>query len=181
MIRTIRGKALCVGDNIDTDRIYPSRYIELTEETAMAEHALEGIEASLPSRLGAYKILVAGRNFGCGSSREHAPRSLKSAGIQVILATSFARIFYRNAINLGLPAVTVDPRIVVHEGDDLIVDILLGTVSNLTRHTQHSCDAIKGFAADVLSSGGLVLHLQGGALNRNELAEPARNLRSRDP
>jgi len=169
MPQLIRGKALCVGDNIDTDRIYPSRYIELTSDAAMAEHALEGIEASLPSRLASYGILVAGRNFGCGSSREHAPRSLKAAGIRLILAISFARIFYRNAINLGLPAIAIESQMEVHEEDDLVVDIAQGLITNLTRDSQHVCEAITGFPADVLASGGLVKHLHGTVMNTYEL------------
>ena len=169
MLQIVRGKALCVGDNIDTDRIYPSRYIELTCDAAMAKHALEGIEASLPPRLASYGILVAGRNFGCGSSREHAPRSLKAAGIRLILAASFARIFYRNAINLCLPATTVAPQMEVHEEDALVVDITQGLIMNLTRHTQHVCGAITGFPADVLASGGLLKHLRGTMMNTHEL------------
>lgn len=160
MLTEIRGKALRLGDNIDTDQIYPSRYIELTEDADMAKHALEGVHGNLPPTLTSYRILVAGRNFGCGSSREHAPRSLKAAGIKLIMAQSFGRIFYRNSINLGLPAIQLDSDIAIEEGDDLVVYPMEGRIRNLTQKTDHHCINFSGFVAQILKAGGLVNYFQ---------------------
>ncbi|HID18810.1 TPA: 3-isopropylmalate dehydratase, partial [Candidatus Bathyarchaeota archaeon] len=118
------GKALKCGDNVDTDAIIPGKYLVLTRPEELAAHALEGLNPEFPSKIGEFTVLVAGRNFGCGSSREHAPLALKHAGVKCVLAESFARIFFRNAVNLGLPVLEcqgVSSRII--EGDSLKVNL----------------------------------------------------------
>jgi 3-isopropylmalate/(R)-2-methylmalate dehydratase small subunit len=156
MIREIRGRVLCLGDNVDTDQIYSSRYIELTDDAEMAKHALEGLDPDLPGKLSEYSILVAGRNLGCGSSREHAPRSLRAAGIRVLIAESFARIFYRNAINLGLPAIHLPSTKEISSGSSLIVRLVEGIVIDETNDTQHSFRGFNGLVRNILEAGGLV-------------------------
>jgi 3-isopropylmalate/(R)-2-methylmalate dehydratase small subunit len=156
MISEIQGKVLRLGDDIDTDQIYPARYIEITEEQQMAEHALEGIDAGLPRRLSEYSILVAGRNFGCGSSREHAARSLRAAGIKVLIAESFARIFFRNAINLGLPVIHLPSTREIETGDTLAIHLVEGVVVNETKQVRLVFPGFSGPVADILSAGGLI-------------------------
>ena len=162
MIDEIRGKALRLGDDIDTDQIFPSRYIEITEDREMAQHALEGIDPELPTRLPEYSILVAGKNLGCGSSREHAPRSLRAAGIKVLVAESFARIFYRNAINLGLPAIHAESTAGIGTGDSLTVRLEEGTLTNETTNQQFSFRGLTGLVSEILNAGGLVEYYRRG-------------------
>jgi 3-isopropylmalate dehydratase small subunit len=156
MIPEIQGRVLRLGDNVDTDQIYPSRYIEITDEREMAQHALEGIDPKLPEKLSALGILVAGRNFGCGSSREHAPRSLRAAGIRVVIAESFARIFYRNAVNLGLPVIHIPSVRAITAGDRLLVRLAEGKLIDRTTKTEYSFEAFSGFVLNILEAGGLV-------------------------
>jgi len=101
----IEGRVLKYGDNVNTDEIIPARYLDTTDSKELAKHCMEGLDESFPGRVKDCKILIAGRNFGCGSSREHAPLALKEAGVSCIIASSFARIFFRNAINIGLPII----------------------------------------------------------------------------
>lgn len=162
MIREIQGRALRLGNNVDTDQIFPSRYIEITDERGMAKHALEGIDSELPGKLSGYRVLVAGRNLGCGSSREHAARSLRAAGIQVLIAESFARIFYRNAVNLGLPAIHIQSTKGIKTGDNLIVQLMAGKLINETTTAQYSFAQFTGFVLDVLDAGGLVQYYKRG-------------------
>ena len=154
----VRGRAMTLGDDVDTDQIYPSRFLEETEFEEMGKHALAGIDPELASTVADYEIIVAGRNFGCGSSREHAPRSLKQAGIRCLLASSFARIFYRNAINIGLPALELRPEDVarIRCGDHVVVMPFAGRVRNTTRQQDYSFTPITGLAARILKAGGLV-------------------------
>jgi 3-isopropylmalate/(R)-2-methylmalate dehydratase small subunit len=156
MIREMRGKVLRIGDNIDTDQIYPARYIELTDEQEMAQHALEGVDSSLPGQLSEFSILVAGRNLGCGSSREHAPRSLRAAGIKALVAESFARIFFRNAVNLGLPAIHLSSTQEISTNDELTIRPGDGVLVNETRDLRLSFPEFSVQVMDILNAGGLV-------------------------
>ncbi len=158
----ITGKAWVYGDDVNTDYILPGRYMELTDPKEMAKHAMEGID---PKFLGGVKpgdIVVGGRNFGCGSSREHAPLALHYSGVSCVLAESYARIFYRNAINIGLPALEC-PGITaaVATGDQLEVDLSGGTVVNKTRGKNLSFTPLPPFMLEVLNAGGLVPYLKG--------------------
>jgi 3-isopropylmalate/(R)-2-methylmalate dehydratase small subunit len=130
MIRTFQGRAWKLGDDIDTDVIYPGRYLPLLDPSEMAAHALEGIDPEFPAKLRPGDILAAGRNFGCGSSREQAATCLKTAGVACVIAGSFSRIFFRNAVNLGLPLVECrEAADAVTTGDTVAVDFQSGIVT----------------------------------------------------
>ncbi len=156
MVGLIVGRAYKFGDNIDTDQIYPGRYLELTEPEEMAGHAMEDADPTFRDRFEKGGIIVAGRNFGCGSSREHAAMALKAAGVSLVIADSFARIFYRNCINIGLPLLICPGiRECVDEGDDLEVDIRRGIVKNLTKGRECRCQPLSGYALKILEAGGI--------------------------
>ncbi|NLN17283.1 MAG: 3-isopropylmalate dehydratase small subunit [Firmicutes bacterium] len=125
----LQGRAFIFKDNVDTDQIYPGRYLELTDPKAIAAHAMEGADPAFPEKVRPGDIIVAGKNFGCGSSREHAVIALKEAGVGAVLALSFGRIFYRNAINLGLPAIRLAEAPKAAEGDLLTIDLEEGTIA----------------------------------------------------
>ena len=156
----ITGRAWKYGDNVNTDYIIPGRYMELTDPKEMAKHAMEGIDTTFVAEVQKGDIVVAGRNFGCGSSREHAPLSLKYAGVGCVVAESYARIFYRNAVNIGLPALEC-PGVTksVDQGDELELDLGAGTVTNLTRGSKLVFTPLPAFMLDVLNAGGLVPYL----------------------
>ncbi|MDK2785113.1 MAG: 3-isopropylmalate/(R)-2-methylmalate dehydratase small subunit [Bacillota bacterium] len=156
MEKIIRGQAYKFGSNIDTDQIYPGRYLELTEPADIARHALEGADPSFRERFQPGGIVVAGTNFGCGSSREHAAIALKSVGVSLVVAESFARIFFRNAINLGLPLL-VCPGIAaqVAEGDMLEVDLQTGQVTNLTSGRRFQGEKLSDYVLNLLAAGGV--------------------------
>ncbi|RKX70138.1 3-isopropylmalate dehydratase small subunit [candidate division WOR-3 bacterium] len=159
----IRGKVLRLGDDIDTDQIYPGRYLPLTDEKEMARHALEGVRGCGKIT----EILVAGRNFGCGSSREHAPIALKGAGVRLIIAKSFGPIFYRNSINIGLPVVVFDPVEEIGDGDELEVDIKIGRLRNLTKNWEVGFSPLSGLELDIFTAGGLLNYLRRSGTSQN--------------
>jgi len=157
MKKQLTGKAFVFGKNIDTDQIYPGRYLDLTDPPDVAKHAMEG--ASDPDFHKDFKagdIIVAGSNFGCGSSREHAVITLTAAGVGAVLAESFARIFYRNGINLGLPLL-VCPGIgeKVRRGDALAVDIEASLVRNTTKNESYPLEPVSDYARHILEAGGI--------------------------
>ncbi|NOZ64531.1 MAG: 3-isopropylmalate dehydratase small subunit, partial [Caldiserica bacterium] len=130
----IKGKVHKFGDNIDTDIIIPARYLVTTDIKELGTHCMEGVDAEFPRKVKAGDIIVAGENFGCGSSREHAPLSIKGCGVSLVIASSFARIFLRNSINVGLPII-ISEEISKNaaEGDELEVDLAKGEIKNLTQ------------------------------------------------
>lgn len=157
----VNGKAIKFGNNIDTDVILPGKYLVLTDPRELAKHAMEGLDPAFPEKAKAGVIVVGGRNFGCGSSREQAPLALKYAGVRCVLAESFARIFFRNAINIGLPigeckgiASTVE------DGDELSVDLEAGTVENLTKKRSLQVTKLPPFILEILADGGLIENLK---------------------
>ena len=152
----IEGKAVVYGDNIDTDIIIPGRYLVLQDPDKLAEHAMEGIDPSFPEKAKDGVILVAGKNFGCGSSREEAPVALKHANVKCVIAQFFARIFYRNAINIGLPILEADLTGKVEEGDILSVDVLSGTIENKTKGIVIKARPLPKLALEIINAGGLV-------------------------
>ena len=158
----ISGKAIKYGDNVNTDVILPGKYLELSlNSMELSKHAMEGLDPSFAEKVQGGAILVAGKNFGCGSSREEAPLALKYAGVKCVLAESFARIFYRNAINIGLPAVEcggVSGR--VEEGDELTVDLENGTVKNQSKGVTLHATQLPPFILEILSDGGLIENLR---------------------
>lgn len=156
MDKIIRGKAFVYGSNIDTDQIYPGRFLDITNPEEVGKHAMEGVDPSFFKEVRQGDIIVASTNFGCGSSREHAAITLKAVGISAILADSFARIFFRNAINLGIP-VLICPGIagMVCRGDIISVDIITCRVANETTGTLTEAQAISDYVLKILESGGI--------------------------
>lgn len=156
-----RGRVWMFGDDVNTDLIIPGKYLELVDPEEMAEHAMEGIDPEFPKKIQKGDIVVGGTNFGCGSSREHAPLALKYAGVSAVVAESFARIYYRNSINIGLPALEC-PGIVeaVDDGDVVEVDITSGTVKNVRTGAELSFTPLPGFMVEILREGGLVTYIR---------------------
>lgn len=157
----LTGKAWKFGDDVNTDLIIPGKYLELTDPREMARHAMEGVDPDFSAEVSEGDIVVAGRNFGCGSSREHAPLALKYAGVGAVVAESYARIFYRNAINIGLPALEC-PGVTdaVSEGDTLEIDVAGGTVRNTRTGVQLRTAPLPGFMVEVLDEGGLAAYIR---------------------
>ena len=152
----IKGKVLKYGDNINTDEIIPARYLDTTDSKELAEHCMEGIDENFLNKVKHGKILITGRNFGCGSSREHAPLALKEAGVSCIIARSFARIFFRNAINIALPIVESEEAVMkTEEGDEIEIDIVGGKIRNLTKGECYSLVPFPPFLEQLISKGGL--------------------------
>jgi len=152
----IKGRALKYGDNINTDEIIPARYLDTTDSKELAKHCMEGLDESFPGRVKDSKILIAGRNFGCGSSREHAPLALKEAGVSCIIASSFARIFFRNAINIGLPIIECEQVVAnAEEGDEVQIDTVRGNIKNLTKEESYSLVPFPPFLQQLINKGGL--------------------------
>ncbi len=150
------GKAFVFGKNIDTDQIYPGRYLDLTDPPEVAKHAMEGADENFCKEFASGDIIVAGTNFGCGSSREHAAVTLTAVGVGAVLAESFARIFYRNGINLGLPLL-VCPGIAskARRGDQLRIDLDASVVHNLTSKEDYPLEPVSDYARHILDSGGI--------------------------
>lgn len=158
---TIEGKAIKFGDNIDTDVILPGPYLVHTDPNELAKHAMAGIDPEFPEKAADGVIVVGGKNFGCGSSREQAPIALKYSGVNCVLAESFARIFYRNAITIGLPVlVCKGVSVQVEEGDVLVVDLQTGKVENRTTGSVLEATRLPEFIMEILDDGGLIEHLK---------------------
>jgi len=157
----VSGKAVKFGDNVDTDVIIPGKYLVLIDPKELAQHAMEGLDSAFTKKVKDGVILVAGKNFGCGSSREQAPLALKYAGVKCVIADFFARIFYRNAINIGLPVVEckgISRK--VEAGDMLSVDLKTGTVKNESKGITLSATQLPPFILEILSDGGLIENLR---------------------
>jgi len=149
------------GRDVDTDVIIPARYLNTSDPQELASHAMEDIDAEFVDRVQPGDIIVAHENFGCGSSREHAPVAIKHSGVSVVVAASFARIFYRNAINTGLPIV-VCPEAAreAQAGDRLRVDLAAGAVENLTQGKKYDAEAFPPFMQDLIDRGGLMEYVK---------------------
>lgn len=156
MNNSFNGKAFVFGDNIDTDLIIAARYLNTSNPTELAKHAMEDADPEFVNKISRGDIIVAGENFGCGSSREHAPVAIKYAGISAVIAKSFARIFYRNAFNTGLVILEVKEADKISEGDELKVDLAAGTVQNITKNETYAFNAIPPFMMELLNAGGLM-------------------------
>lgn len=150
----IRGRAWIFGDDVDTDVIIPGKYLRTKDARLWAEHAMEGLDPHFASDVKPGDVIVAGRNFGCGSSREQAARALKGAGVAVVVARSFARIFYRNAINVGLALIEAD--VSAQKGDIIEVDLASGTVQ--VGELTYQGTRLPEFLMEILKDGGLVEH-----------------------
>jgi methanogen homoaconitase small subunit len=156
MMEKIQGKVWKFGDNIDTDVIIPGRYLRTFSLDDLAAHVMEGVDPDFAENVENGDIIVARENFGCGSSREQAPVALKHAGVSAIVAKSFARIFYRNAVNIGLPVIVA--QINATTGDVLKIDLEKGIIINVTTNESFKIEPFKKFMLDILKEGGLVNH-----------------------
>ena len=156
MQNILTGKTYVLGKNIDTDQIYPGRYLELTDAGDIVKHVLEGADESFPQKLKSGDLIVAGTNFGCGSSREQAAVALKTAGLGAVVAESFARIFYRNGINMGLPLITC-PGITqkIKEDDVISIDITTGEIKNQKGEQIAKAEPISDYMLNILEHGGI--------------------------
>ncbi|MBN1936031.1 MAG: 3-isopropylmalate dehydratase small subunit [Anaerolineae bacterium] len=153
----LKGRVWKYGDNVDTDAIIPARYLNMSTPEALAEHCMEDIDLSFAGSVRPGDIVVAGNNFGCGSSREHAPLALKGAGVSCVIARSFARIFYRNAINIGLPILECPQAIDgAEKGHTLQVDLEAGTIANLDSGQTFQAEPYPAFLMNIIDAGGLV-------------------------
>lgn len=157
----IRGKTITFGDNIDTDVILPGPYLIHTDPKELAKHAMEGLDPTFTEKVADGAIVVGGKNFGCGSSREQAPLALKYAGVKCIIAESFARIFYRNSITIGLPVLAC-PGISgkVESSDELIVTLLTGKVEDVSKGLMFQATQLPDFIMKILDDGGLIEHMK---------------------
>jgi 3-isopropylmalate/(R)-2-methylmalate dehydratase small subunit len=152
----ITGRAFVYGPNIDTDQIYPGRYLELTDAAEVAKHAMEGVDPGFADEFRTGDIIVASTNFGCGSSREHAAVTLKAVGVGAVIAESFGRIFYRNAINQGIPLITCKGlHTIVQRGETIRADLVTGKITN--ERTGHSVQAepLSEYTMTILEHGGI--------------------------
>lgn len=158
----LEGNVWRYGDNIDTDVIIPARYLNSFDPKELASHCMVDIDESFASNVQDGDIIVGGRNFGCGSSREHAPVAIKASGVPVVIAASFARIFYRNAINVGLPVLEIGDAVEhIHGKDRLRVDIASGTIVNETTGDTFQAPPLPGFIQDIAKAGGLIEYVKG--------------------
>ena len=150
------------GDNIDTDVIIPARHLNTSDPAELAAHCMEDIDATFAGRVRPGDILVAGRNFGCGSSREHAPLAIKASGVACVIAESFARIFYRNALNIGLPILECPAAVrAISAGDEVSVDFETGEIADETTGRTFMAEPFPPFMLDLIASGGLAAYLKG--------------------
>ena len=150
------------GDHVDTDVIIPARYLNIADFEELAEHAMEDIDVNFAPNVQKGDIIVAGRNFGCGSSREHAPMVLKVRGVQCIIADSFARIFYRNAINIGLPALEIGKEVEkIEAGDELEVNLTKGEIKIVNKNITITCKPLPEFIQKSADCGGLINYIKG--------------------
>ena len=152
-----RGKALKYGDNVDTDVIIPARYLNTSDPAELASHCMEDIDKTFVTRVRKGDIIAAGRNFGCGCSREHAPLAIKTSGIACVVAESFARIFYRNSINIGLPIIECpEAAIAITNGDEIEIDFDSGIITDLTTGKTYTAQPFPKFIQSIIEAGGLI-------------------------
>lgn len=155
------GKAHKFGNNVDTDQIIPARHLTTTDPVELAAHCMEDADAAFAAAVQPGDIIVGGANFGCGSSREHAPLAIKGAGVSVVIAANFARIFYRNAFNIGLPILESAEAVRgINTGDRVAVDTGAGVIRNLTTGDEYRAQPIPSFMQEVIAAGGLIEHVK---------------------
>lgn len=154
------GHVFKYGDNVDTDVIIPARYLNATEGEELAKHCMEDIDREFVNKVQPGDIIVAEKNFGCGSSREHAPLAIKCAGVSCVIAETFARIFYRNSINIGLPIIECPQAAkAISAGDEVEVDFDSGAITNITRGETYKGQSFPPFMQDIIQAGGLVAYI----------------------
>ena len=159
-MKAAEGKVFKFGDNVDTDVIIPARYLNSSDPKELALHCMEDIDKEFVNKVSAGDIIVAEKNFGCGSSREHAPIAIKAAGVSCVIAETFARIFYRNAINIGLPIIEcAEASKGIDAGDEVLVDFDSGIIKNLTKGTEFKGQAFPPFMQKIIDAEGLVNYI----------------------
>jgi 3-isopropylmalate dehydratase small subunit len=156
----LKGRAWKYGDDVDTDVIIPARYLNTSDPAELARHCMEDIDKEYAAKVSPGDFLVAGKNFGCGSSREHAPIAIKASGASAVIARTFARIFYRNAFNMGLPIFEAPQAIdEIDTGDRLVVDMQRGTLQNETKGKQYGIAPVPPFMQELVAAGGLLNYM----------------------
>jgi len=161
----IKGRVWQFGDDVNTDEIIPARYLNTTDVHILAAHCMEDAREGFSKIMKPGDIITAGRNFGCGSSREHAPIAIKACGIASVVAVSFARIFYRNSFNIGLPIFQTPDAVKISEGDEIKIDYINGKIENITKKEIYHIDPVPKFMQELIDTGGLMGYakkLQGG-------------------
>jgi len=165
----ITAKVWKFGDNIDTDLIIAARYLNTSDPHELAKHVLEDADPDFAKKLQPGDIIVAGENFGCGSSREHAPIALKAAGVSAVIAKSFARIFYRNAFNMGLPIFELDKTDDINEGDLVSIEMDKGNIVDINKNITYKFQPIPEFMQELLSCGGLINYAKAQMLKKEQV------------
>lgn len=157
----VTGRVFKYGDNVDTDVIIPARYLNTSDHKELAAHCMEDIDADFIKNVKEGDIIVANKNFGCGSSREHAPIAIKAAGVSCVIASTFARIFYRNSINIGLPILECDAAVkAIDAGNELTVDFSTGVIKNLTKNEEYQGEAFPEFMQKIIDNDGLIGYIK---------------------
>ncbi|MDD4189064.1 MAG: 3-isopropylmalate dehydratase small subunit [Eubacteriales bacterium] len=157
----IEGKAIKYGNDVNTDVIIPARYLNTSDPGELALHCMEDLDSKFAERIKTGDVMVAGKNFGCGSSREHAPIAIKAAGISCVIAETFSRIFYRNAINIGLPILECpDAAKEIKDGDIIAVDLDTGKIKNIESRNEYTAQPFPGFMQEIIESDGLVNYIR---------------------
>jgi len=156
-VMIIRGKSIVLNhNNISTDQIFPGKYVNLTDASEIASHVLEGLDPGIKQRIKPESILVVGKNFGCGSSREHAVIALKESGVCAVIAESAGRIWYRNAINLGLPVILIEePMMKIGDDEELEIHLKQGIVKNISKEIDYQGEPVAEFILEIFESGGI--------------------------
>ncbi|MBE6047247.1 MAG: 3-isopropylmalate dehydratase small subunit [Clostridium sp.] len=158
---SVKGRVFKYGDNVDTDVIIPARYLNTSDPKELAAHCMEDIDMDFVKNVKAGDIIVANKNFGCGSSREHAPLAIKTAGVSCVIASTFARIFYRNSINIGLPILECDEAVKsIEAGDELEVDFKTGVIKNLTKNESYQGQGFPEFMQRIIDNDGLIGYIK---------------------
>lgn len=158
---TVKGRVFKYGDNVDTDVIIPARYLNTSDEKELASHCMEDIDPEFSHSVKTGDIIVADKNFGCGSSREHAPISIKASGVSCVIAKTFARIFFRNSLNIGLPILECPDAVdAIKSGDEVSVDFATGKIKNETTEKEFSAEPFPPFMQDLISAGGLASYIK---------------------
>ncbi|WP_459479919.1 3-isopropylmalate dehydratase small subunit [Clostridium saccharoperbutylacetonicum] len=158
---SVKGKVFKYGDNVDTDVIIPARYLNTSDAKELAAHCMEDIDVDFVKNVKDGDIIVANKNFGCGSSREHAPLAIKTAGVSCVIASTFARIFYRNSINIGLPILECDEAVKnIDAGDELEVDFSTGLIKNLSKNQEYQGEAFPEFMQKIIDNDGLIGYIR---------------------
>src|SRR5690554_7912170 len=158
-----KGKVIKYASNVDTDVIIPARYLNTSDPRELAAHCMEDLDASFIDRVEDGDVMVAGKNFGCGSSREHAPIAIKASGISCVIAETFARIFYRNSINIGLPIIECPEAAKdIDEADQVRIDVKTGRIENITKGRTYQAEPFPAFMQEIIKADGLIKYVREG-------------------